>query len=72
MNDKNKRIWFEATDGNGGWEYPTMKGAVEQLTSMSKGFPENKFMSEENRRYWIKARSRYFIIKVSRFEDRII
>ena len=72
MMDNKKRISYEVTDGSGGWTYPTMKQAVAQLAAMSKGFIENKHMSQENREYWKEARTRYHIIKVTEEREQIL
>ena len=75
MNDKNKRVYFLVSEGTGmggQWTYPTYREAENQLSAMAQGFPDNKHMSDESRKYWIIAYTKHHIDEVTVTTKRII
>ncbi len=61
-----KIIYFEVRIGSMSENFDTEKEAMRKLNDMKKGYPDNKFMSEDNRTYWKNASKKSEIYQITK------
>lgn len=63
-------IWYE-TRGIGTTTHKTEKEAKNEILNAKKGYPDNKNMTEENRKYWKSASKKMKVVKITHLEESI-
>lgn len=67
-----KRIWFEARFLDRGFSskrFATELEARSEIEDMREGYPDNTFMTDENRVYWKNAAERMVVVKITETEE---